>query len=656
MRMRCPAVAALAALVVVALVPEVATAHAPGQVRGQAQPQAPVAATAAGDGLIGQTTAPVLPVTGIGTSDVVPQSQLARLARVGGSATRLGGADRYATAVAVSRSMAPTGSAEVVLATGEAFGDAITAGPLAHRLSGVLLITASTRLPSVVRTELARLKPARITIVGGAGAVSSAVEADARAAAGGASVVVRRFAGRDRYDTARRVSRQFPAGVGGAVLVTGTDFPDGLSCVPMAAVMGGPVLLTAPTSLSAATRTELARLAPRRLVIGGGTDVVSGTVESGAEAATGRTAERAAGADRYATSAAVARLYAKTTTPRGAFVATGLSFPDAEVAGVAAAALSAPVLLTSTRKGAAGAISAEVARLRGVGPWVQLALDALARQQSLSDYHTAYDAAYQAASIGKLYGWSDPAVGPQLTRMRGARKADGGYGLDIAWDFMRDGSVNPVSTSYLITVTDHVGRPLLAGRAAGVVADAEIRALVDLLLRWPTVRGDAGCLAYSTQSSDARHCVYNVNMSAAWFLRAAYAAGIRRTGQLALADRLYAHDAPLQRGAWWPYSSATPGTRQDWNHNAAMIDFQLVLAPAAGQRSLDLVMPTGWVHPDAPRFDDAMGYSRLLPFACGYRSSALLAADRKVMAASRYASDVGQVALWAAVTAEACGP
>lgn len=638
------AVGALAAAAVVALAPGVASG------------QAPDAASAAGGGLLGQTTAAVLPVTGVGTSDVVPQSQLARLARVGGSAARLGGADRYATAVAVSRSMAPTGSAEVVIATGEAFGDAITAGPLAHRLSGVLLITASTRLPSVVRAELARLRPARITVVGGTAAVSRAVEADARAASGGDAVVVRRLAGRDRYGTARLVSREFPGGVGGAVLVTGTDFPDGLSCVPMAAVMGGPVLLTAPSSLSAATRAELVRLAPRRLVIGGGTDVVSGSVESAAERATGRTAERASGADRFATSAAVARMFARTTTPRGAFVATGLSFPDAEVAGVAAAALSAPVLLTSTRKGAAGAVAAEVARLRGVGPWVQLSLDALARTQSLGDFHTAYDAAYQAASIGRLYGWDDPAVAQQLTRMRAVRKADGGYGIDIAWDVWQDGSVNPAGTSYLITVTDHVGRALLEGHAAGVVTDAEIRALVDVVLGWPTVRGDAGCLAYSPRPSDAKYCAYNVNMSAAWFLRAAYEAGIRRSGQLALADRLYAHDAPLQRQGWWPYSTAAPGIRQDWNHNAAMIDFQLVLAPEAGRRALGQVMPGGWVHPDKPRFDDAMGYSRLLPFACDHRSPGVIAADRKVMAASHLASDVGQVALWAAATAQACGP
>jgi hypothetical protein len=56
------------------------------------------------------------------------------------------------------------------------------------------------------------------------------------------------------------------------------------------------------------------------------------------------------------------------------------------------------------------------------------------------------------------------------------------------------------------------------------------------------------------------------------------------------------------------------------------------------------------------RFDDAMGYTRLLPHACGYRSTDVLNADRQLVAAQREASDVGQVTLWAAATAAACGP
>jgi hypothetical protein len=91
-------------------------------------------ADAAGGGLVGQSAAAVLPVTALGSAGVVSDAHLARLGRVGGSAGRLGGADRYATAVAVSRSIAPTGTREVVLATGAAFPDALAAGPHAANL------------------------------------------------------------------------------------------------------------------------------------------------------------------------------------------------------------------------------------------------------------------------------------------------------------------------------------------------------------------------------------------------------------------------------------------------------------------------------------------------------------------------------------------
>ena len=616
-------------------------------------------AHAAGGGLVGKSAAAILPVTVLGSSAVVPDAHLTRLQRVGGSAVRLGGSDRYATAVSVSRSIAPSGTGEVVLATGGAFPDALAAGPLAARLSGVVLITAPTSLPQVVRDELSRLKPRRITVVGGTGAVSNAVLGAARTAAGGASVAVRRLDGADRYLTARRVATEFPAGVRGTVLAAGADFPDGVASGPVAAALGGPVLLSPRASLGAAVRDELKRLAPGRLVLAGGTGALSTTVESAAESATGRQAERAAGADRYATSAALAAVLTSTGKAGGAFVATGTAFPDALVGGVAAARRHAPILLTATRAAGASATAAEVGRLRGLGDWVVLSLQALARQQSLPTGQTAYDAAHQWSSLGILYGWDDAEAKAQLQRLRASRKPDGGYGVDGAWDAFQDGSVNPASASYLITVTDHAGRALLEGHRAGVIAASEIQPLVDLVLSWPTVQGDPDCLAYTRQPSDRRYCVYNVNTGAAWFLKAAYDAGIRRPGQLELSRRLYTHDAALQHGGWWPYSSAAkPSTYQDWNHNAAMVDMQLDLDPAAGQKALDAVMPGGWVHPVASvrKYDDAMGYTRLVPSACAYRSSALVAADRAILPKQRVnAADTGQLTLWATRTARACG-
>lgn len=614
-------------------------------------------AHAAGGGLVGKSTAAILPVTVLGSSAVVPDAHLTRLQRVGGSAVRLGGGDRYATAVSVSRSIAPSGTREVVLATGGAFPDALAAGPLAARLSGVLLITAPTSLPRVVRDELSRLKPRRITVVGGTGAVSDAVLGAARTAAGGTTVAVRRLAGTDRYDTARRVSAQFPAGVRGTVLAAGADFPDGVASGPVAAALGGPVLLSARTSLSSAVSDELKRLAPGRLVLAGGTGALSATVESAAESATGRQAERAAGADRYATSAALAGVLTSTGKAGAAFVATGTAFPDALVGGVAAARKHAPILLTAIRPGGASATAAVVGRLRGLGDWVVLALEAIARQQVLPTQHTAYSSAYMATSLSILYGWNDPEAAAELQRMRATRKPDGGYGLDFAWDAFQDGTVNPASTTYLITITDHVGRALLEGYKAGAVSSSEVGKLVDMVLSWPSAKGEPDCLAYSKQPGDDSLCVYNVNSGAAWFLKATYDAGIRRTGQLQLAQRLYAHDAALQHDGWWAYSSASPqDSYQDWNHNAAMIDMQMGLDPVAGQQSLDAVMPGGWPHPVTKlrHYDDSMGYTRVLPYACQYRTG-VVAADRLVLPKQKNAADAGQMALWVARTARACG-
>lgn len=639
-----------------ALAEGIAKAHSASTSAG-AVVAAEVGATTAADGtgLVGAVSAPVLPVSVLGGTNVVSSLQETRLGRVGGSSTRLAGPDRYATAVAVSQAMAPNPVAEVVLASGAAFPDALSGAPLAAHLGGPLLITSPTSLPAVVAQELARLQPGRITVLGGTGAVSSEVAAAAQSAAGGATL--RRIQGADRYETSQRVTALFPAGSGGVLLTTGATFPDGVSAGPVAAALTGPVLLTSPTSLSAAGSAALSRLAPKRLVIAGDTSAVSAAVETSAEAATGLTAQRAAGADRFATSAALAKVLASVWKPGGAFVATGLAFPDALVGGAAAAQQHAPVLLTSSRRGGASATAAVVGRLRGLPSWLQLTLDLLARQQALGDAtYVAYDAAYQADSLAQLYGWADPEVRAQLTRMRSVRKPDGGYGLEKSWDAFQDGTVNPSSTSYLATVTDHVGRVLLAGLPSGATSASEVGSLVDLVLAWPRVKGDSSCLAYSPAYGDDRICVYNVNTAAAWFLRAANDAGVVRAGALDLSSRLYSHDAVHESSGWWPYSAAST-KRQDWNHNSAMIDAQLPLDPSAGQASLDAVMPNGWVNPDplAQRYDDAMGYLRLVPYACGYRSSSLMSAARSVAAKQAIGSDTGQLTLWTALTTQACG-
>ncbi|PPK97602.1 putative cell wall binding repeat protein [Kineococcus xinjiangensis] len=97
---------------------------------------------------------------------------------VGQNTVRVSGADRYATAVEVSRTWDPADVGVVYLATGEGFADALAVGASTGG-AGPLLLTGRDRLPAVVAEELQRLQPCTVVVVGGANAVSDAVALEA---------------------------------------------------------------------------------------------------------------------------------------------------------------------------------------------------------------------------------------------------------------------------------------------------------------------------------------------------------------------------------------------------------------------------------------------------------------------------------------------
>ncbi|HET9878002.1 MAG TPA: cell wall-binding repeat-containing protein [Candidatus Limnocylindria bacterium] len=253
---------------------------------------------------------------------------------------RLAGTDRYATAAAISRRFFPAGVPVVFVATGAGFADGLAAGPAAAKLGGPVLFTAATWLPGSTLTEITRLKPGRIIVVGGTGVISEGVRAQlAGLAPGGAQ----RVAGADRYATAAALSAAFFPAAATAYVATGLSFPDALAGGAAAAVQGAPILLVRPSVAPDATMAELQRLHPSRIVILGGTGVVSSAVASQLQSVTANVA-RLAGADRYQTAVAVS----KATFPTGAanaFLATGLTYPDALAAIPAARRAGAPVLL-----------------------------------------------------------------------------------------------------------------------------------------------------------------------------------------------------------------------------------------------------------------------------------------------------------------------
>jgi spore germination protein YaaH/putative cell wall-binding protein len=276
--------------------------------------------------------------------------------------TRLAGADRYATAAAVSAASFRSGVAVAYVATGATFPDALAGGPAAAKAGGPVLLASRASIPAATVTELKRLHPARIVVLGGTGAISDSVRSQLRAYA--TSGTVTRLAGADRYATAAAVSAaSFGTGVGVAYVATGANFPDALAGGVAAGRQGGPVLLTSATQLPAATARELSRLKPGRIVVLGGTGAVGDAVLRLLRAyATSGSVTRLSGADRYATAIAVSKATTGANTPRTVYVATGVSFPDG-LAGTPAAARSPGPLLIVPGDRLPSSVAAELLRL-----------------------------------------------------------------------------------------------------------------------------------------------------------------------------------------------------------------------------------------------------------------------------------------------------
>ena len=281
------------------------------------------------------------------------------------TATRRAGSDRVATAVAVSQatfadaskpSDARVQAGQVVVASSEAFPDALVGTPLAAAQRAPLLLSHAAALDDVTLTEIRRVlgSPGHgqpVTVLGGTSALSSAVS-DAIVNAG---FTVQRIAGANRYDTAAQVATA--TGLATTVFeATGHDFADGVTAGAVAAHFRGVVLLTDGDHQAPETQAFInTHQSAPRYAIGG----PAATVDP--------MATPVVGADRYDTSVQVARrLFA---TPSNVGIATGGSYPDALSGGSRQSVYGGPILLTKTDSLPDGVDS----YLRSISRWVDTA-------------------------------------------------------------------------------------------------------------------------------------------------------------------------------------------------------------------------------------------------------------------------------------------
>lgn len=196
---------------------------------------------------------------------------------------RVSGSSRYATAAAVSQAAFPTADA-VYIASGVSFTDALAGGAAAAAEGAPMLLVSDTGVPGATGAELARLTPSKIVLLGGEGVISPTVAAALSGYLEPGGEIVR-LSGANRYETAVNISQSFATVGGNAYLATGQDFPDALAAAPIAGLQGAPILLMPRSdALPAVTGAELVRLEPNRVVILGGTGVITAIQEALVEA------------------------------------------------------------------------------------------------------------------------------------------------------------------------------------------------------------------------------------------------------------------------------------------------------------------------------------------------------------------------------------
>jgi len=222
----------------------------------------------------------------IGTLNIT--SAYSSASRIGNSA-----ADNADRSVGVAEKGWATAN-NVVLTRDDLVADAMVAVPLAKKEDAPILMTSSNALKASVASEILKLNAKTVYIIGGEGAISSSVESQLQ----GYGISTIRVAGSDRYETAAKIAA-LVGSPGTVYLAYGYGEPDALAASALAAEQGIPILLTDTNVLPDSTKNELAKLAPRNLILLGGTGVISAGLEQ--SLVNSYAVERWGGLDRYAT-------------------------------------------------------------------------------------------------------------------------------------------------------------------------------------------------------------------------------------------------------------------------------------------------------------------------------------------------------------------
>jgi putative cell wall-binding protein len=252
---------------------------------------------------------------------------------------RLSGDNRYDTAISTANSLKTSMGVEkfenIVVAYGDDYADALAGSYLAKAKNAPILIvnkSSESKLKEYIDENLA--SGGTVYLLGGTGVVSADFEKSL------SKYNVKRLGGTNRFETNMQILQEAGVTVDDILICSAYGFADSLS----ASAVGKPILLVGKT-LTDEQKTYLASLGKKSYYIIGGTGAVSQNIEN--ELKTYGSVKRVAGANRYETSAEVAKTFFADSSDT-VVLAYGLNFPDGLSGGPLAMSLNAPLLLVSS--------------------------------------------------------------------------------------------------------------------------------------------------------------------------------------------------------------------------------------------------------------------------------------------------------------------
>ncbi|MBU5227728.1 cell wall-binding repeat-containing protein [Clostridium senegalense] len=233
---------------------------------------------------------------------------------------RLFGSDRYETSFEISKQGWKNGQgANVVLASGEDYPDALCAVPLARKYSAPILLTRKNSLEKGLKDEITRLDTKKVFIIGGETVISKSVEQSIK----DIGIDVERLGGATRYETSVLVGNKIDSN-GEVTVANGLNYPDALSIAAIAANKNMPILLTDKSSLNDSVKSFIKNKGFTKSYVVGGTTVISDELVKQLP-----NAIRISGNNRYETNKNVISTFSNSIDFSKVYVAVGNNYPDA---------------------------------------------------------------------------------------------------------------------------------------------------------------------------------------------------------------------------------------------------------------------------------------------------------------------------------------